>query len=191
MTQRSHGQFEALQSLLASAWHRPVFDFLNEHQAWLWWMGAASLGMMIVAALLLPWLICRLPEDYFTEAYVQQRKGKRKAHWSWAVTILFFRNVLAVVLIVAGVAMLFLPGQGVLTILIGLLLLTLPGKRSAVKWIACRRGVCGPLNWMRRRRGHAEFLDLERPSQRAGTKTYDDQAVSPPPLPPQEESGRA
>jgi len=144
------------------AWSSPMLDWFIDHQAWLWWVGAASLAMMVLGALLLPWLICRMPEDYFTEKYVQRRCELRRAHTWLSITLLTLQNMLGIVLVVAGVAMLFLPGQGVLTILIGLLLLSLPGKRRMVHSIACRRSVCRPLNWLRQKRGHAPFEGLER-----------------------------
>ncbi|MFB3064894.1 MAG: PGPGW domain-containing protein [Planctomycetota bacterium] len=57
------------------------------------------------------------------------------------------KNLLAVVLVVAGVAMLFLPGQGILTILVGLGLLSVPGKRKLELWIVRRPAVLRAIQW--------------------------------------------
>ena len=54
----------------------------------------------------------------------------------------------------AGIAMLLLPGQGVLTILIGIMLLDFPGKRSLEFWIIRQRGVLKAANWIRRKSNH-------------------------------------
>ena len=47
--------------------------------------------------------------------------------------------------------MLVLPGQGVITILIGLTLLDLPGKRHLELYLVRKRPVLGAINWMRRK----------------------------------------
>jgi hypothetical protein len=155
--------------LIGHAWYQPVLEFMDANRAWLWWMGAVSLATFIVALVLLPWYIGRLPADYFTEEYVRRKRARAKSRASVAIAVHVIRNIFALLLIIAGLAMLFLPGQGVLTVLLGVLLLTIPGKRPVMKWIACRHGVCGTLNWIRRKRGHPEFEGLPRsPGSRDG-----------------------
>jgi hypothetical protein len=58
-----------------------------------------------------------------------------------------------VAFIAAGIAMLVLPGQGLLTILIGFLMLDFPGKYRVEKWLVSRRRLLGAINWLRRRAG--------------------------------------
>jgi hypothetical protein len=53
--------------------------------------------------------------------------------------------------------MLFTPGQGILTILAGLLLMNFPGKYRLERWLVQRPGVLSSLNWLRTRRGKAPF----------------------------------
>ena len=57
------------------------------------------------------------------------------------------------VLILAGIAMLVLPGQGLLTILIGFLMLDLPGKYRVEKWLISRGRVLHAINWYRGKKG--------------------------------------
>jgi hypothetical protein len=45
------------------------------------------------------------------------------------------------------------PGQGLLTIAVGLILLDFPGKFRLERWLATRRSVWRSLNWLRRRAG--------------------------------------
>ena len=52
----------------------------------------------------------------------------------------------------AGIAMLVLPGQGLLTLLVGFLLIDFPGKYRFEKWLVARRWVLQPINWLRLRR---------------------------------------
>ena len=49
--------------------------------------------------------------------------------------------------------MLVLPGQGILTILAGIMLLDFPGKHRLLRWIVAHPQVLRTLNWLRRR-GH-------------------------------------
>ena len=46
------------------------------------------------------------------------------------MTVLIVKNLVGGLFVAAGIVMLFMPGQGILTILIGLSLLDLPGKRA-------------------------------------------------------------
>ena len=90
------------------------------------WFAVASLATFVVSAVALPWLLTRLPEDYFDEtsptAYPPWPR-QRVLYWAWRL----LKNLLAVVLLVAGFVMLFTPGQGILTIMAGLWLVDLPG----------------------------------------------------------------
>ena len=61
-------------------------------------------------------------------------------------------------LLLAGVAMLFLPGQGVLTILIGICLMDIPGKRYLLDRLVSNPHIQRGLNWVRRKRGKPEFV---------------------------------
>lgn len=87
----------------------------------------------------LPRLFASLPEDYFTSGSRPKR--------SW------WRNLLGVVLLAAGVAMLVLPGQGVLTILGGIVLLDFRGKAELERRILGRPKVLRAINRLRERRG--------------------------------------
>jgi hypothetical protein len=59
--------------------------------------------------------------------------------------------MLALVLVVLGVAMLVLPGQGILAILLGVMLGDFPGKLRLQQWILARPNVMKTLNWLRRK----------------------------------------
>ena len=57
-----------------------------------------------------------------------------------------------------GLILLVLPGQGLLTILIGLLLLDFPGKRAVELKLVRRPGIAAFLNRMRARHGRPPFV---------------------------------
>jgi hypothetical protein len=62
------------------------------------------------------------------------------------------KNLLGALLMLAGIAMLVLPGQGLLTMFVGFLLIDFPGKYRFEKWLMARSYLIRPINWLRRRR---------------------------------------
>ena len=72
--------------------------------------------------------------------------------------LLIGKNALGYIFIVAGIVMLALPGQGILAILIGIMLLNFPGKFRLERWIITRRPVIRSINWLRRRAKHAPLV---------------------------------
>lgn len=121
-------------------------DLTWSHVGWGLFLGALLLvGTAIVGGLVLIWL----PADYFTRRRSAWRDQHPLVYWS----LLIGRNLLGVTLIVAGVLMLVLPGQGLLTILIGLLLLSFPGKRKLVAGLIERAKLLGTMNRLRARFG--------------------------------------
>jgi hypothetical protein len=61
------------------------------------------------------------------------------------------RNALGVLLVLLGLAMLVLPGQGLLTLAVGLMLVDFPGKHQLVVKLLSRPKVLGVVNKLRAR----------------------------------------
>lgn len=128
---------------------------------WIGWLAATSLATFVISGVALPWLLTRLPEDYFTETDGPVRPPwprQRALYWSWRL----LKNLLGVVLLAAGVIMLLTPGQGILTILAGLWLMDLPGKRRWERQLVGRPKVFASINWIRRK---AKRPPLQAPRQ--------------------------
>lgn len=134
-----------------------IFDWVAQHEELLWWLGAGSLVMFLVSPLVVAGLIVRIPEDYFLDP---QRHVSRLHRFHPAVWFLFVlvKNVVGIVVFLAGVAMLVLPGQGLLTMLIGLLLINFPGKFALERHLISRPGVLQAVNWMRGKRGKRPLI---------------------------------
>jgi len=75
----------------------------------------------------------------------------------FALVLGLLKNLLGALLVVMGLVMLVTPGQGLLTLLAGLLLMNFPGKYRMERWLVLRPGVMRALNWLRQRQGHAPF----------------------------------
>jgi hypothetical protein len=129
-----------------------------EAHAWaVWGLVGLSVVMFVGSLVGLPWIIANLPRDFF----------ERGGHWrpAWAErhpalrwTVRIGKSVLGAVLILAGVAMLALPGQGLLSIGVGLGLLEFPGKRRLIRWVGRLPRVRRGLDWLRGRMGRPPFL---------------------------------
>lgn len=127
-------------------------DWLPVDPIVFWWLAAFSVLMLLGGIAVVPWIVVRIPADYFAhrrrEAVVLTRRNP-----AVRAGILVIKNAVGAVLIVAGILMLVLPGQGVLTILVGLTLVNFPGKFRVERWIIMRPAVLSSVNWLRRRAG--------------------------------------
>ena len=117
------------------------FKFIFVGLAW------GSLTLFVVSLAVIPWLVTKIPADYFHEEY---RRLSLSGDRSPAIQLLVvFKNLLGCVLIVLGLVMLVLPGQGILTIVIGLFLMNFPGKYKLERSLVSRPKVLSSLNWIR------------------------------------------
>ena len=135
-----------------------IWDWIGQHTALLWWMAVASGVLFLFSLLLVPVLIARLPRDYFLQERPPMADQFRNQHPVVRWLLLIGKNLLGGLLVLGGIAMIPGPGQGVLTLLIGLMLINFPGKRQVEQWILNRSTVERVLNWIRRRRGCEPLL---------------------------------
>jgi hypothetical protein len=127
----------------------------------LWTLAAASVVVFVVSLLAIPPLVARIRPDYFT--HDERPPGRWVSHHPVVRKLLRIgKNLLGCVFMVAGVAMFVLPGQGLLTLLVGFLMVDFPGKYRFEKWLVGRRFVLRPINWLRRRSGRSP-LQVVRP----------------------------
>jgi hypothetical protein len=127
-----------------------LHDFLLAHQTLLWWLAGSSVFTFIGTLLLVPILLVRLPTDYFAH-------GKRHPvpwvhhHPVIRFILIFGKNMLGALFLAAGFFMLFLPGQGLLTMVMGVVFLDLPGKYRLERWLIAHRPILQSVNWLRLR----------------------------------------
>src|SRR5262249_11423783 len=103
-------------------------------------------------------VVIRIPSNYFVGDHPPRVWADRHPFIRWPAVIL--KNLLGVTLVVLGAVMSVpgVPGQGILTILIGAMLIDLPGKRKAEKWLFRRRGVLNTINRLRARYGRPPLM---------------------------------
>ncbi|MFV0443509.1 MAG: hypothetical protein ACK5Q5_08055 [Planctomycetaceae bacterium] len=140
-----------------------IREFAQAHAETLAAFGIISGVLFLISLLAVPWLIARLPADYF----VRERPQLQEDGWRWYRWLAgkVFKNLLGTMLFLAGAVMLGLPGQGLLTMLIGLTLIDYPGKRQLELRIMRRPRILRAINWMRRRYGQPPLMVEAEPDE--------------------------
>lgn len=121
---------------------------LLSHEALLWWAGGVSLALFLLGLFGVPLVIINLPSNYFTSSDrdVLPLRGR---HLLLRITVFCLKNTAGLLLVGAGIAMLVLPGQGLLSIMVGMLLLDFPGKYHLEQRLISRPGFHRAANWLR------------------------------------------
>lgn len=140
---------ELLHTAGAAALH-----WIRTHREWVLWLGGASALVFLGTLLVVPILVIRMPSDYFA-ASRRKEAPARRGHPVLRAVALTAKNVVGVLLIAAGVAMLVLPGQGILTTFMGLMLLDFPGKYRLERRLVALPMIHRSIDWIRLQAGRA------------------------------------
>ena len=111
------------------------------------WFPVSSVFMFVGTLIAIPIILMRLPADYFDVR--TPRPWMENHHPILRVIGHVVKNVVGAIFLFAGFLMLFLPGQGVLTMLFGLSLIEFPGKRRVEAKIVGQSTVLSTINAMR------------------------------------------
>jgi len=127
-----------------------VLELIQEHESLLLALGILSLVCFIATLAIIPWIVVRLPVDYFA-------KSPRNPIISHSypqllrLILLLVKNLFGVIIVLLGIIMLVIPGQGLLTIMIGLILIDFPGKYVLERALIRRKPILRTVNWLRER----------------------------------------
>lgn len=111
----------------------------------LFWLAIIGfIGSLIV----IPWILIKIPSDYF---FTDKRK---KCPWGNCHPIIrlitiILKNIFGVILILSGVVMLFTPGQGIITIIGGIILMDFPYKYNILRKFIKQPKVLSTINALR------------------------------------------
>ena len=108
-----------------------------------------SIVGFVGSVIAIPWILIRLPQDYFCESH--PRTWLKDRHPVLRLIALALKNFVGWILLLGGIAMLVLPGQGLLTILIGVSLMDFPGKRAIERKLVSRPLILQAINRVRQR----------------------------------------
>ncbi len=127
----------------------------------LWTVGLSLVffGVSCGASLLvITVLLIQLPPTYFLDSHSRQLWIDRHRVIRWSGVVL--KNLLGIFLILLGgiLSIPGIPGQGLLTMLLGLVLLDFPGKRHLERAFLRRPRIQAAITQLRQRFGKAPFL---------------------------------
>jgi hypothetical protein len=126
-----------------------ILEWIHIHKIAFWWIGILSIATFVGTLIIIPILIVRIPADYFKRKEQKQKSCYKNQYTAIWFIGLVFKNLFGAVFVLAGLAMLFLPGQGFITILIGIMMLNFPGKFALQLRIVQKPTVLRAINWIR------------------------------------------
>lgn len=113
------------------------------------WLTALSMVFFVGTLIAIPFILVRLPADYFDVRV--PRPWMEDHHPLLRLLGHIVKNAVGAIFLFAGFLMLFLPGQGVLTMLIGISMLDFPGKRKVEAKLIGQPTVLSVINGMRQK----------------------------------------
>jgi hypothetical protein len=120
------------------------------------WLTALSIVFFIGTLIAIPFILVRLSADYFDVRV--PRRWMEDHHPVLRVVGHMVKNAVGAIFLFAGFLMLFLPGQGILTMLIGLSMMDFPGKRKIEAKLIGQPTVLSMINGMRKKRGKPPLI---------------------------------
>ena len=133
-----------------------MFGWLVDNQSLLIWLSFFSAIFFIISLIALPWLVGLIPEDYFFNTPTDLQNDNED-NFFYRLTMKIGKNTLGLVLLAGGVLMLFLPGQGLLTIFMGVVLIDYPKKKLIERRLIEIGFILKGLNWVRIKGGHSSL----------------------------------
>ena len=125
-----------------------ITEFISSYKVYILWLATISLFVFIFSLLSIKWLVALIPTNYFIKK--KKVKSKRSYSFRWFLSIIV-KNLIGYTLILGGILMLVLPGQGLFTILMGLILSNYPGKYSIERKFISMPSVLKTVNWLRKK----------------------------------------
>jgi hypothetical protein len=120
-------------------------------------LAAISIISFVGTLAAVPFMLIRLPIDYFSHDHKQREPGMT-VNPVIRIVALILKNIVGYIIMLAGVIMLLLPGQGILTILAGVMLVDFPGKFHIERRLVSQPKVLQAINWLRLRAGKAQLV---------------------------------
>ncbi len=116
---------------------------------------ALFVASLVVSLVVVAVVLVKIPEDYFLDCHDRELWVDR--HPLVRMALKLGKNVLGLCLVATGILLSLpgIPGQGLLTVLIGLMLLDFPGKRRWERRLVSLPRIFKSINRLRRRFGKA------------------------------------
>jgi hypothetical protein len=125
-----------------------ITEFVSNYKIYILWLATISLFVFIFSLVSIKWLVALIPTDYFVKKNISKSKKSYSLLWLMSIIV---KNIIGYTLILGGILMLVLPGQGLFTILMGLILSNYPGKYTIEKRIISIPSILKTINWLRKK----------------------------------------
>ncbi|ABL02451.1 hypothetical protein Rmag_0719 [Candidatus Ruthia magnifica str. Cm (Calyptogena magnifica)] len=122
-----------------------IMTLLSQFEDVLMMIGIVSSVVFIISLLLIPYLLGLIPSNYF----LKNSKTQLKINKPFDLIKLIIKTLIGFILLIAGIIMLVTPGQGLISILLGLFLMEFPGKRQLELKLINHHPIFKTLNWLR------------------------------------------
>ncbi len=125
-----------------------ISGIILNYKNFILWLGSISFLVFIFSLISIKWLVALIPSDYF----IEDKRNKYQSSYplTWLISIII-KNIVGYILIIGGILMLVLPGQGLFTIIIGLMLSNYPGKYFIERKFIAIPSVLKTINWLRKK----------------------------------------
>ena len=125
-----------------------ISGIILNYKNFILWLGSISFLVFIFSLISIKWLVALIPSDYF----IEDKRNKYQSSYplTWLISIII-KNIVGYILIIGGILMLVLPGQGLFTIVIGLMLSNYPGKYFIERKFIAIPSVLKTINWLRKK----------------------------------------
>ena len=125
-----------------------ITEFVSNYKTYILWLATISLFVFIFSLVSIKWLVALIPTDYFVKKDISKSKKSYSLLWLMSIIV---KNIIGYTLILGGILMLVLPGQGLFTILMGLILSNYPGKYTIEKRFISIPSILKTINWLRKK----------------------------------------
>jgi len=129
-------------------------NWLSQHTGIVALVGLFSFVLLAVSLLATPWVLAKLPVNYFSNPPQRPPLTLRRMFTST------LKTVLGVLMLLTGIVMMFTPGPGLVCLVLGMALCEFPGKHQLMGRFVSQSNVFSALNWLRAK---AEKPPFERP----------------------------
>ncbi len=123
----------------------PLWHFFEAYGIWI---AISSILIFLISLASIPTIVANIPVDYFTSRK-RHKLIQSSYHPLVKPIIVGLKNLAGLLLVLTGIIMLFTPGQGLLSILFGLMIMNYPGKFQLERWIISRPPIWRAVNNLR------------------------------------------
>ena len=123
-----------------------TLNFYQNNATYIHWISSISFIIILISVFLVPHLTIFIPQDYFIAKSVKSN-----------IVIATIRNILGGIILFIGFILLFLPGPGLLSMVIGFCIMQFPKKKEFEIWFVKKTKLLSLMNKIRAKHNKPEL----------------------------------